>query len=272
MVTSAPDRTPLVTEAGRSRALRRYARERRADDLERLVVAYRPLAVALARRCTGGMRRDGDLEQAACEGLVKALQRFDPDRGTAFTSFAVPTILGQVRRHVRDTAWPAHVPRPVQEHVAAVRAAADALTARRARAPSAAELAHATGLTEEEVVDALLAGSAMRTVPLEGDGGPAEVPVAERVGAEDPGYARAESAATLVALLPALAAEHQLLLRLRFADDLSQRQIADCMGVSRSQVGRLLASALDQLREAAARGAAGPQHPGTLTTKGGSSR
>jgi len=100
-----------MTEPQRQRALRRHARRRRPEDLEALVVSYRPLAAALARRYSHDPYGDADLEQAACEGLIKALQRFDPDRGTPFTTFAVPTILGEVRRYLRDTAWPAHVPR-----------------------------------------------------------------------------------------------------------------------------------------------------------------
>jgi RNA polymerase sigma-B factor len=243
-------RPARLDERHRERLLRRYAHERRAADLEALVVSYRPLACSLARRYATGGHVDADLEQAACEGLVKAIQRFDPDRGTPFTSFAVPTVLGEVRRYLRDTVWPAHVPRKVQERVRAIRQAKEAHAALHDRVPSAAELAVALGCTEEEVVEALTAAATARTVSLEGerDDGDAQ-PVADRLGRPDPAYDLVEHRAAIADAFPALPVEEQAVVRLRFGGDLTQRQIAAQLGYSRSHVGRLLGSALDHLRE-----------------------
>src|SRR3954469_14599824 len=168
MTETSRSARPRTDEQWRERVLRRHARYRRPSDLEALVVSYRPLACALARRYSSAPAGD-DLEQAACEGLVKALLRFDPDRDTPFTSFAVPTILGEVRRYLRDTVWPAHVPRKVQERLRLVRQAGDRFSAAHGRAPSVAELVTALQLGEEEVIEALTAAATSRTASLDAE-------------------------------------------------------------------------------------------------------
>ena len=253
LVVPAPAGRPLDDRA-RDRLLRRYARHRSAADLESLVVSYAPLARSLARRYARGGAADPDLEQVACEGLVKALQRFDPDRGTPFTSFALPTILGELRRFIRDTSWCAHVPRRVQERVQAVRRATDAFTARNGRPPTAPELADAARCTVEDVVEALAASATCRTVsfdaePADDDDG---ATLADRLGTDDPAFEHVEHLASIERALPGLAPEEQAVIRLRFAADLSQREIALRLGVSRSHVGRLLERSLDHLRAVAA--------------------
>jgi RNA polymerase sigma-B factor len=210
-----------------------------------------PLARALARRYTTG-HGDADLEQVACEGLVKALKRFDPERGTPFTSFAVPTVLGELRRHLRDTSWTAHVPRKVQERLSAVRKAATAFSATHGRAPSAQELAFILDCEEESVVDALTAASTLSTVPLDEPTGDGEgLTVADRLGNVDPGYDLIECLCAIDRALPRLTRDERTVVDLHFRADLTQRQIAAEVGVSRSQVGRLLGSALDTLRASA---------------------
>jgi RNA polymerase sigma-B factor len=239
----------------RRRLLRRYARSGDRDDLEQLVVSYRPLARALARRYEAGGARE-DLEQAACEGLIKAIQRFDPDRGAAFTSFAVPTILGELRRHRRDTAWPARVPRAVQERVQAVRAATDRLTATSGRPPTAQAIADTLDCGVEEVVEALCAASSLTVVPLDDpprpddDGGT----VINRLGATDPGYDQVECIAAIEDALPALTQAQLTVIRMRFGDDLTQREIARRLDVSRSEVARALGAAVERLRSVALSG------------------
>jgi RNA polymerase sigma-B factor len=241
-----------LSEPERARLVRRYAAERRPSDLETLVISYRPLARALARRYSSPSVPDADLEQAACEGLIKALQRFDPDQGASFTNFAVPTILGQVRRYLRDTAWPAHVPRPVQERVRSVRHAVEALSARDGRVPTAREIARRLGEAEEDVVEALAASASLRTVPLDVRRGDDDSPSpVERLGGEDPGYDRVECLVTIAGILPHLRHEQLTVLAMHFDEDLTQRQIAARLGMSRSNVGRLLNGALDTLRAAA---------------------
>jgi RNA polymerase sigma-B factor len=234
----------------RAAALRRFARDGCPDDLERLVVSYLPLAHALARRF-GPRGSHEDLEQVACEGLIKAIRRFDPDRGFAFTTFAVPTILGELRRYRRDTAWPAHVPRPLQERIQGVRAAAERHGARCGREPTAAELAAELGCDEEDVLDALAAASSLNVIPL--DAPPrgedaASVSLAEQIGAADPAYDQIECLVSIEAAAPALTDGQREVVRLRFGEELTHREIARRLDVSRSEVSRMLAAAEDALR------------------------
>jgi RNA polymerase sigma-B factor len=239
-------------ESERRRLLLRYARDGHPEDLEWLVLSYRPLALALARRYQTVSSRE-DLEQAACEGLIKAIQRFDPDRGYAFTSFAVPTILGELRRHRRDTGWAVRVPRAIQERVQDLRAATDRLTAASGRAPTARELADTLGCDEEQVVEAMCAASSLTLVPLngpadpEGDAGR----VVDRLGVAEPGYEHVECLAAIEEALTALSPAEMTVIRLRFGDDLTQREIAGRLQVSRSEVARVLRGAVERLRSAA---------------------
>lgn len=218
-------------------------------DVEAMFTRYRPLASRLARRYTGTSAGLEDLEQVACVGLVKAIRRFDPDRGCAFSTFAVPTVLGELRHYCRDTAWSAHVPRPVQERVRAVRAAADAHAAHDGRPPSAAEVGLQLGLDEEQVADALCAASALAPVSLDADRGDEEDagPLLERLGAEEPGYELAECRAVLERVLPLLSDAQRQLLRLRYADGLSQEEIGSRLGLPAGRVARRLRAALDEL-------------------------
>src|SRR3954470_3727774 len=162
-----PASAPLVMpRAGRSeraesdRLLRRYAAHRDPADLEELVRGFPPLGRKLALRYARGSEPLDDLEQVGSYALVKAIMRFDPDRGYAFTSFAVPTILGELKRSFRDTAWSAHVPRSVQERVAEVRRESDASGALHARPPAGRELAEQLECDEEAVIEALDAAGA----------------------------------------------------------------------------------------------------------------
>jgi RNA polymerase sigma-B factor len=242
-----PDRN----ETARRRLLRRYARWRRPEDLEALVISYRPLACALARRYATGSCAREDLEQAACEGLIKAIRRFEPARGTSFPSFAVPTVLGELRRFLRDTSWPAHVPRSLQERVRDVRAAAEEFRIRHGRPATARELAAALDCEEEAIIEAIGVAASLNVVPLDRPArhdDAAATPVSEHVGVEDPGYERIECLAAIEAGLQSLSSGHKAVLRLHFAEDMTQRQIAGHLGVSRSEVARNLTDAVARLR------------------------
>ena len=238
-------------ETARRRVLRRYARWRRPEDLEALVISYRPLARALARRYATASRTSEDLEQAAYEGMIKAIRRFDPDHGAEFASFAVPTILGELRRFLRDTAWPTHVPRSLQERERDVRLAGEELGALHGRTATVRELAVSLGCDEEEVVEAKGVTASLNVVPLDGPPRHDDAPtgsVADRVGADDPGYERVECLAAIEEALPVLTGGQKRVLRLHFAEELTQRQIAARLGVSRSEVARDLNGAVARLR------------------------
>jgi RNA polymerase sigma-B factor len=242
-------------ERARERLLRRYARWKRPEDLEELVLSYRPLARALARRYATAAGAREDLEQAAYEGLIKAIRRFEPERGAAFASFAVPTILGELRRYLRDTAWPAHVPRSLQERVREVRTAAEGFSAIHGRHPTARELARDMACEDEAVVEALGVSSALAVVPLDGparDRDAQAASVADQVGVDDPGFERVECLSAIEEALPALTRGQKTVLRLHFAEDLTQRQIAGRLGISRAEVARDLGDAIARLRAATA--------------------
>lgn len=238
-------------ERTRERLLCRYARWRRSEDLEELVLSYRPLARALARRyATAGGSRE-DLDQAAYEGLIKAIHRFEPERGAAFASFAVPTILGELRRYVRDTAWPAHVPRSLQERVREVRTVADGFSAVHGRQPTARELAREMACDDEAVDEALGVSAALSIVPLDGPARDDDTrgSIAEHVGVDDPGFERVECLTAIEDALPMLTRGQKTALRLRFAEDLTQREIAVRLGISRAEVARDLGDAIARLRD-----------------------
>ena len=220
-----------------------------ARAVEAMVLRYRPLALSVARRYRGAGYQREDLEQVACEGLIKAVRRFDPDRGCAFSSFAVPTILGELRRFCRDTGWSAHVPRAMQERALAVRKVGDELSAD-GRHPTVDDLASFLGWAEEEVLEALSASSTRATVPLEGpmeESAGGATPI-ERLGAVDPGFDRVECLAAIETSLGALSAPEKQVLRLRFEDDLPLHEIAARLSTPEGRVSRLLSSALATLR------------------------
>jgi RNA polymerase sigma-B factor len=235
--------------------LRRYARERDPLLRERLVLRYQPLARSLALRYARAHEPIDDLEQIAMIGLLHALDRFDPDRGFAFTSFAVPTILGELRRAFRSTGWAAYVPRKAQERLAHLRPALDELATALGRSPRVDELAAALHWSEEEVLDGLMAAQATTATsleapgPLEDDEGGA---LLDRLGDDEPGYRAVEDRAAIEAALPALSAEQRTALRLRFEEGLRQSEIAALLGVSQMQVSRIVRAALERLTIVAA--------------------
>jgi RNA polymerase sigma-B factor len=221
---------------------------------EALVERFLPLARQLARRYQHGGEQLDDLIQVASLGLLKAIDRFDPARETAFSSFAVPTILGELKRHFRDKGWSVRVPRDLQELAVRVERVSDELSRELGRAPSVAEIAEQIGTTTEQVLEAREASAAYRAVSLdrprddddEGDAG-----MADSFGIEDPGFGVAEDAATVERLMRVLTEREREVLRLRFAEDLTQSEIGERVGVSQMHVSRLIRHAVAQLREAA---------------------
>jgi RNA polymerase sigma-B factor len=234
------------------RRLREFHRTRdgrlRSDLVERLM----PLARSLALRFSHSGESLDDLVQVAALGLVKAIDRFDPDRGFAFTSFATPTILGELRRHLRDTAWALRVPRELQERALVVSRTANEMTGTLGRPPTAAELADETGMALEDVVEARAAGTARHAVSLfrplsEGE----DEPLADVLGADDPAFAAADDALTSERLLASLPPREREILRLRFQEELTQWQIGERVGCSQMHVSRLIRQSLRRLRETA---------------------
>jgi RNA polymerase sigma-B factor len=218
---------------------------------EALVRLFLPLARNLARRYDRSSEASEDLFQVASLGLLKALDRFDIERGHPFPSFAVPTILGEIRRYFRDSCWSVHVPRGAQERALRVRDAQETLTNERGHAPTANQLAEYLELDMEEVIDALQAGQAYETLSLnaprpETESG--EMTYGDGLGADDGRYELVELDATISAVLDELPARERHILHMRFVEDLTQTEIAARIGISQMQVSRLLRSSLEQLR------------------------
>jgi RNA polymerase sigma-B factor len=235
------------------RRLREYHRTGDPRLRSHLVERLMPLARSLALRFNHSGESLDDLLQVAALGLVKAIDRFDPERGFAFTSFATPTILGELRRHLRDTAWALRVPRELQERALVVARSANELTTTLGRPPTAAEIADSTGMALEDVVEARAAGTARHAVSIyrplsEGE----DEPLADVLGAEDPGFSLAEDAMTSERLLACLPVREREILRLRYQEELTQWQIGERVGCSQMHVSRLIRQSLQQLREAAA--------------------
>ena len=217
---------------------------------DRVFQRYLPLARTLAGRYRHSEEPIDDLEQVAGIGLLKAIDRFDPDRGAAFSSFAVPTILGELRRHFRDSTWALRVPRRLQELTLKIEHARSELTNLLGRQPTIAELADHLDSRAELILQALELMVAKYTFSLEepdDDDTPAEPPP----GVLDDGYARAEDRATLAPLLANLSAADAEIVLLRFREDLTQDAIGQRVGVSQMHVSRVLYRSIARLRDAA---------------------
>ncbi len=211
-----------------------------------LVAEFTPLAMSLARRYVRSSESMEDLGQVALLGLVKAADRFDPERGVTFATYAIPTVLGELRRYFRDCGWSARVPRRDQERALAIREAERQLSSESGRSPSVNRIAEFLELDVEEVLDGLQALNAYSASSLETpgeDGG-----YATSVGREDENYARVERRMLLSRALPALSHRDLAILRMRFADELSQSQIGARLGISQMQVSRLLKRIFEDLR------------------------
>ena len=232
-----------VMERGVDALLVAYHREGDRDARERALVELMPLVRALASRYAGRGEPLEDLVQVGALGLVKAVDRFDVDRGVEFSSYAVPTIVGEIRRHFRDKAWAMHVPRRVKELSVRLSRVLDELTTDLGRSPTVAELAEAAGAEEEEVIDALDSAHAYSTRSLHApfdEGG--DDSLAEKLGEEELGYRDVEDGSLIAAGLDALDD------RERFFDEMTQSQIAAEIGISQMHVSRLLRRALSKMR------------------------
>jgi RNA polymerase sigma-B factor len=253
----APGPGGRAASPGRAREERelfaRYRETRERADRDVLFDRFLPLARQLARRYQRSTEPFDDLFQVACLGLVKAIDRFDTTRGTAFSSYAVPTIAGELKRHFRDRAWSVRVPRDLQELALTVERAASELSPNLHRQPTVAEIAAHVGATDETVLEALEAAAAHKTSSLDvprsddDDGGT----LGDSLGCQEQGFTRAEDRATLERLMSVLTPRDREVLRLRFEEDLTQSEIGERIGISQMHVSRIIRQAIAQLRDAA---------------------
>jgi RNA polymerase sigma-B factor len=228
-------------------ALRRDAREPAREELMR---RFLPLARNLASRYRRLNEPLEDLVQVASVGLLGAVDRFDPDRGTSFLSYAIPTVLGELRRYFRDTGWAVRVPRGAQELAMRVEQTSQEMADRLGRFPQVGELAQFMNLEIDDVLDALQAGRARYRVSLDapaGQAGSGTETLGEELGAEDDQYSRADARIDLTARMRGLPYPQRAALALRLGQDLTQREIAERLGCSQMQVSRLLVRAIKQV-------------------------
>jgi len=240
----------LGSSAETLRLFARWQRDGDATARQGLVERFMPLARSLTRRYGRSSEPFEDLLQVASLGLLKAIDRYDAERGFPFQSYAVPTILGEMRRYFRDSGWAVHVPRGAQERALKVRDAQERLSSETGRAPTVNRLAEYLELEIGEVIDALQAIRAYDTVSLDAPrvGSDDEViSYGDSIGGEDEGYELVELDATVSSALAHLPGRDRLLLHLRFVEDLTQTEIAAQIGISQMQVSRLLRRALEQL-------------------------
>jgi RNA polymerase sigma-B factor len=216
---------------------------------DRLIEEYLPLARSLARRYAGRGEQYDDLVQIATVGLIKAVDRFDLDRGAELTTYAVATIVGELKRHFRDAVWPVHVPRRIKELNRTVSRLLEELTGRLGRSPTISELAEAAEVSEEDVIDALESGRAFRLRSLSAPAEGSEPHPLDAVGEEEQGYEVTEERAVLSEGFEALDEREQRIIHLRFYQGLTQSQIAIELGISQMHVSRLIRAALEKMRE-----------------------
>jgi RNA polymerase sigma-B factor len=240
----------VVADSAQAELLRAYHEEGDLQARERLVEDNLGLVRAIASRYSGRGEELEDLVQVGSIGLIKAIDRFDVDRGVKLQTYAVPTIVGEIKRHFRDHGWAVHVPRQLKELSLKLSGLIESLSAQLGRSPSLQELAEASGADEEEIVEALDAAHAYSADSLSGiDEDPRQRSRLGSLAQPEEGYTAAEDRSVILHGLDALDDRERLIVRLRFVDGLTQSQIAQRIGISQMHVSRLIRRALVKMRQ-----------------------
>jgi len=231
--------------------LRKYHEEGDLQAREKLIEQYMSLVRSLARRYAYRGEQLDDLVQIGAIGLIKAIDRFDLDRGVELTTYATPNIIGEIKRHFRDKGWSVRVPRGLQELNVQLSRLVEQLTVQLSRSPTIPELAKAAGVEEESVLEALESGRAYSSLSLSTGGGDGDddLDPLESIGSEELQYEVSENRAVLAPGFKALDDRERMILQLRFFDGLTQSQIAQQVGISQMHVSRLIRRALEKIRE-----------------------
>ena len=231
---------------------RRFKQEGDAEARDQLIVNHINLVRFLASKFKNRGESLEDLVQVGTIGLIKAIDRFDPERGLEFTTYATPTIMGEIKRHFRDKGWSVRVPRRLQELSAKVNQASDELTNQLQRSPSVAEIAEHLGTSVDEVLEAMESSSAYSSVPLEGGGGGEEdetPSIIDHYATEDPDLAASDDRIVLEQAIADFSPREQEVVRMRFDEGLTQVEIAERLGISQVQVSRLLRRTLRRIQD-----------------------
>ena len=217
---------------------------------DELAALYQPLAEYLARRFYGRGEPLEDLIQVANIGLIKAIDRFDPERGVKFSTYATATVVGELKRHFRDKGWALRVPRRLQEAGMSVGRAVTDLSQERGRSPTVKEIAGRTGLTEEDVLEAMETAQAYTAASLDAPTDDEGATEGERLGEEEEAFELLEGWTSVAPAIRDLPRRERTILYLRFFRGLTQTQIAEELGISQMHVSRLLSRTLEELRRA----------------------
>lgn len=252
-MSSRPHPTPLDDQTILE-LIGRYQQDGDPEAQEWLVGHYKSLVETLAYKFSRGMEPFEDLAQVGMIGLLAALKRFDPDFGRSFEGFAVPTIVGEIKRHIRDKTWSVHVPRRIKELGPRIKRAVEELTTKFQRSPQVSEIADYLDVTPEEVLETMEMGRSYQAIsvdsPIEASSDGSQVTLLDLVGNEDQGYDQVDQKMLLEKVFHVLNEREQEILQLTFFENLSQKQVGDKLGISQMHVSRLQRRALTKLRQA----------------------
>ncbi|PWU68073.1 RNA polymerase sigma factor SigB [Gracilibacillus dipsosauri] len=224
------------------------------DTQEKIVMTYQKLVKSLARKYAKNSMIYEDLEQVGMLGLLAAIRRYDPDIGKSFESFAIPTIIGEIKRFIRDKTWSVHVPRRIKELGPKIKNAIDRLTQENQKSPSIKEIANYLEVSEEEILETMEMGQSYNALSvdrkIEADSDGSEVSILDIIGKSDKGYEDIDRELLLEKILPILSEREQQILRHTYFENRSQKETGELLGISQMHVSRIQRNALKKLREA----------------------
>lgn len=255
-MSTQPQRNHQNTSEAKQRILEKIAEYQKTDDDElqtELVLEFESLVHALARKFSRGQRHDEDLIQVGMIGLLAALRRFDPSFARSFESFAVPTIVGEIKRFIRDKTWSVHVPRRIKELGPKIKGAVEDLTTTLQRSPSVHEIAEHLSVSEEEILETMEMGKSYQALSvdrsIEADDEGSAVTLLDLVGQDEDGYEKTDQQLLLQKAFTVLTEREKQILQLTYFDNMSQKETGEKLGISQMHVSRLQRRALQKLRE-----------------------
>ncbi|GAB3045246.1 RNA polymerase sigma factor SigB [Virgibacillus ainsalahensis] len=233
-----------------------YLQEEPTDEVvqEKIVLTYKDLVESIARKYSKNSTIHEDLVQVGMIGLLAAVKRYDPGFGKSFESFAIPTIIGEIKRFIRDKTWSVHVPRRIKELGPKIKKAADELTTMNQQSPTVKEIADHLGASEEDILETMEMGKSYKALSvdhkIEADSDGSTVSILDLVGNDESGYQNTDQKMVLEKILPILSEREQQILQCTYFDNLSQKETGEQLGISQMHVSRLQRRALRKLREA----------------------
>ncbi len=251
---SSSSKRPIATQEEVQEWIRRYQQNEDEEAQTQLVLNYERLVHSLARKYSYGKQYHEDLAQVGMLGLLGAIRRFDPEKGRTFEAFAVPTIIGEIKRFLRDKTWDVHVPRRIKELGPKIKKAVEELTVELQRSPTVEEIAQHIDYTEEEVLESMEMGRSYHSLSmdykLDADSEGGTVTLMDLVGSQDSGYETTDQRMLVASALDVLSEREKYILQYTYVEQLSQKETGELLGISQMHVSRLQRKAIKKLREA----------------------